>query len=98
MNYMEFDEAVMLLAKDIADNSWMYSDEYYNKLKDALLTISRYTRMVAKRHNDLADAYNKIFDTLKKCNHTDDLVDCYNTIVGIMREFDASRKRLKEEE
>ncbi len=94
---MKFDEAVLLLAKEVAENSWMYSDEYYNELKDALLTISRHNRMVAKRHNDLADAYNKIFDTLKKCNHTDDLVDCYNTIVRIMREFDANRKKLEEE-
>ena len=94
---MEFDEAVLLLAKEVAENSWMYSDEHYNELKDALLTISRYNRMVTKRHNNLADAYNKIFNTLKKVKYVDDLLDCYNTIVDIMKEFDISQQKLKEE-
>ena len=94
---MEFDEAVLLLAREVAENSWMYSDEYYNELKNALLTISRHNRMVTKRHNNLADAYNKIFSTLKNCNHADDLLDCYNTIVDIMKEFDRSQQKLKEE-
>lgn len=95
---MKFDEAVLLLAKEVAENSWMYSDEYYNELKDALLTISRHNRMVIKRHNNLADACNKIFDTLKKVKYVDDLLDCYNTIVDIMKEFDANQQKLKEEE
>lgn len=94
---MKFNEAISLLVEEIAENYWMYSDEYYNKLKDALLTINRCHRMVAKKYNNLADTYNKIFYTLKKCNYTDDLAECYNTIVNIMKEFDISQQKLKEE-
>lgn len=94
---MKFNEAVLLLAKEVAENSWMYSDEYYNELKDALLTISRHSRMITKCHNNLADTYNKIFDTLKKVKYVDDLLDCYNTIVKIMKELDISQRKLKEE-